>query len=104
MYMYDICLKVVGWKPFMEDLMRRKVRLIKGNAKCRHLTNLPGKGFCGRCLSVRGPEPPPPLSHCIRVYSVRSTRLHSSVPLLEPGTPRLLVVYKKTNKPLASRN
>jgi hypothetical protein len=30
----------------------------------------------------------------INIYSVRSTRLHSSVPLLEPGTPRLLVVCK----------
>ncbi len=28
------------------------------------------------------------------IYSVSSTRLHSSVPLLEPGTPRFLVVYK----------
>ncbi len=29
------------------------------------------------------------------IYRVRSTRLHSSVPLLEPGTPRLLVVCNK---------
>ncbi len=29
-----------------------------------------------------------------QVYIVRSARLHSSVPLLEPGTPRFLVVYK----------
>ncbi len=32
--------------------------------------------------------------HAQFVYIVRSTRLHSSVPLLEPGTPRFLVVYK----------
>ncbi len=37
------------------------------------------------------------------IYTVRSTRLYSSVPLLETGTPKLLVV-RKTNKPLASRN
>ncbi len=41
------------------------IRLIEGNAKCRHLKNGPVKGLCGRCLSVWGPEthtpPPPPL-------------------------------------------
>jgi hypothetical protein len=38
---------------------RRKIRLIEGNAKCRHQ-----KGLCGRCLSARGPEPhTPPLTH-----------------------------------------
>ncbi len=26
------------------------------------------KGLCGRCLSVIGPEPHTPLTHCIRVY------------------------------------
>jgi hypothetical protein len=30
----------------------RKIRLIEGNAKCRHLKNLIVKGLCGRCLSV----------------------------------------------------
>ncbi len=36
---------------------RRRIRLIEGNAKCRHLKKLTCKGTCGRCLSVWGPEP-----------------------------------------------
>ncbi len=51
---------------------RTKIRLIEGNAKCRHLKNLPVKWLWGRCYSVWGPEPhsrPPTfLTHCIRVY------------------------------------
>jgi hypothetical protein len=49
----------------------RKIRLIEGNAKCRHLKNLTVKVLCGRCLSIWGPGPPNPLplTNCIRVYS-----------------------------------
>jgi hypothetical protein len=36
---------------FSERLARRKIRLIEGNAKCRHIKNLPVKGLCVRCLS-----------------------------------------------------
>jgi hypothetical protein len=52
---------------------RRKIKLIEGNAKCRHLKNGPGKGLCGRCLSVWGPEPHtlPFPTHCTRVYRAR---------------------------------
>ncbi len=52
--------------------VRRKIRLIEGNAKCRHLKKLTWKGLCGRCLSVWGPElhTPPPLTPCKRVYSI----------------------------------
>jgi hypothetical protein len=32
--------------------VRIKIRLIEGNAKCRHLKKLPVKGPCGKCLSV----------------------------------------------------
>ncbi len=41
---------------------RRKIRLIEGNPKCRHLKKFTCKGTCGRCVSVWGPEPhtPPP--------------------------------------------
>jgi hypothetical protein len=47
----------------------RKKRLIEGNAKCRHPKNLPVKG--GIYLSeAQNPIPPPPLTHCIRVYSI----------------------------------
>jgi hypothetical protein len=31
-------------------LNRRKIRLIEGKAKCRHLKKRPAKGLCGRCL------------------------------------------------------
>jgi hypothetical protein len=37
-----------GSSKILQD--RRKIRLIKGNAKCRHLKNLPEMGLCG--LSV----------------------------------------------------
>ncbi len=58
-------------KDEKEGRKRRKIRLTEGNAECRHLNNLPVKGLCGRCLSVWGPEPHiPPLTQCIRVYSV----------------------------------
>jgi hypothetical protein len=52
------------------------INTIDTKAKCRHLKNLPVKGFCGRCLSVRGPLPssdpihPPPPTHCIRVHCI----------------------------------
>ncbi len=50
--------------------MHRMIRLIEGNAKCRHLKNWPIKGLCGRCLSVWGPEPHahPPL-HTVYLYT-----------------------------------
>jgi hypothetical protein len=50
-----------------------EIRLIEGNAKCRHLKKWLVKGLCGKCLSVWGPEPhppPPPHTHCIRVHSI----------------------------------
>jgi hypothetical protein len=38
--------------PSLQGSNRRKIRLIEGNAKCRHQKKLPMKGRCGRCLSV----------------------------------------------------
>ncbi len=55
-------LEVFRW-ILCEDSNRRKIRLIEGNAKCRHLKNWPVQGLCGRRLSVRCPEPPPPLHY-----------------------------------------
>ncbi len=48
-----------------------EIPLIERNAKCRHLKNRPVKGFCGRCLSVWGPCPPPH-THTVHilVYSI----------------------------------
>jgi len=47
--------------------MRRKIRLIEGNAKCRHLK----RDFeTGVYLSEVQNPIPLPLAHCIRVYSI----------------------------------
>ncbi len=57
---------------------RRKIRLIEGNAKCRHLKKLTLKGALQQvfiCLWPRKPYPPPPLTHCILVYS---TLIHTA--------------------------
>jgi hypothetical protein len=37
----------------LEGRVRRKIRLIEDNAKCRHLNNLIVKGLCGRCYLHR---------------------------------------------------
>ncbi len=58
------------WQGYFE--MRRKIRLLEGQAKYRHLKNWPVKGRRGRCLSVWGPEPhthPLPF-HIVYVYTV----------------------------------
>ncbi len=47
-----LCTRIVR-EP--ESFVRRKIRLIEGNAKCRHLKNWSVKILCGRCLSVWGP-------------------------------------------------
>ncbi len=54
------------------SLKRRKIRLIESNAKFRHLTSLTCKGTLRQvfiCLRPRTPYPPP-LTHCIHVYSI----------------------------------
>ncbi len=47
---------MIFWQLKNKSNNRRKIRLIKGNAKCRHLKNWPVKGLWGWCLSVWGPE------------------------------------------------
>jgi hypothetical protein len=56
---------------------RRKIRLIEGNAKCRHLKKFTCTPLCGRYLSVWCPESitPPPL-HTGYMYTVRYTYSH----------------------------
>jgi hypothetical protein len=52
---------------------RRKIRLIEGNAKCCHLKKLTCNGALRQvfiCLSPGTPNPPPPPTHCIRVYRI----------------------------------
>jgi hypothetical protein len=48
--------------------IRRKIKLIEGNAKCRHLKKLTCEWTLRQCLSVLGTEPntPPPPKHWIR--------------------------------------
>jgi hypothetical protein len=51
----------------------RKIRLIEGNEKCRHLKKLTCKGALRQvfiCLRLRTPYPSPPTTHCICVYSI----------------------------------
>jgi hypothetical protein len=44
--------KIVEKIKCLDAKSHRKIRLIEGNAKCRHLKNIPAKGLCGRSLSV----------------------------------------------------
>jgi hypothetical protein len=58
------------WTEFRRNMYwtrHRKIRLVEGNAECRHRNSWPVKGLCDSCLSVWGPEPPPPhtLNTCI---------------------------------------
>ncbi len=59
---------------FFTVTARRKIRLIEGNSKYRHLKILNLKGILRQLLSVWGAElhnPPPPLTHCsVYVYAV----------------------------------
>jgi hypothetical protein len=51
---------------------RRKIRLIEGNSKCCHLKKLIYKETLRQvfiCLRPGAPYPPP-ITHCIRVYSI----------------------------------
>ncbi len=60
------------WCHTGERVVRRKIRLIEGNAECHHLKRLTCRGTWREVfLSVWGPEPhAPPLKHCTRVYSI----------------------------------
>ncbi len=69
----EMKVKVTRYQPLCPRLWsveRRKIRLVKVNAKCRHLKNWPEKGLCGRCLSVWGPNPIPLSLHTVYVYTV----------------------------------
>ncbi len=64
---------------------RRKLRLIEGNAKCRHLNKLICKGTLRQvfiCLRPRTPEapiypPPPQPLHTVYVHTVYSILIHT---------------------------
>jgi serine/threonine protein kinase len=59
------------------QITRRRIRLIEGNTKCRHLKKFTCKGLCGRCLSVWGPEPHIPPLHTVHVYTVYNILIHT---------------------------
>ncbi len=64
-----ICFEVFGRGVGPE---RRKIILIAGNAKCRHLKIWPVKGFWGRSLSVWGRTPyPPPFTQCLFIQTCK---------------------------------
>jgi len=51
-WIFTELLRTEVWVPQLgKSLERRNIRLIEGNAKCRHLKKWPVKGLCGRCLS-----------------------------------------------------
>jgi hypothetical protein len=56
----------------MKTIGRRKIRLIEGSAKCRYLKKLICKGTLRQVFIYLRPRTPytPPLTHCIRVYSL----------------------------------
>ncbi len=56
-----------------ESFKRRKIRLIEGNANCRH----PKKLTCKRTLRRRTPYPPP-LTHCLTREKVRVATVHKA--------------------------
>jgi hypothetical protein len=49
---------------------RRKIRLIEGNAKGRHLKKLTCKGTLQKLFICLRPRTPSPLTHCIREDSI----------------------------------
>jgi hypothetical protein len=54
-------------------MSRRKMRLIEDNAKFPHLKKFTCTGTLRQvfiCLRLRIPYPPPPFTHCIRVYRI----------------------------------
>jgi hypothetical protein len=52
-----------------QTVHRRKIRLIEGNAKCRHLR--PVKGLCAICVYLSEAQNLiPPLTNCVRAYSI----------------------------------
>jgi hypothetical protein len=54
-------------------LLRRKIRLIEGNAKCRHLKIFTCKGTLRQAFICLRPRTPyhPHLTHYIRVYTIQ---------------------------------
>jgi hypothetical protein len=59
-----------GARRLKQRVERRKIRLIEGNAKCRHLKKFTCKGTAGGVYLPRTPYPTPPLTHCINVYRI----------------------------------
>jgi hypothetical protein len=60
------------WGRVREGKEHRKIRLIEGNTKCRHLKNFTCKGTLWQvfiCLMNRTPYPPPFLTHCILIHT-----------------------------------
>jgi hypothetical protein len=72
------------YHKYLFHVHHRKIRLIEGNAKCRHLQKFTCKETCGRCLSVGCPEPQTlsyTLFTCIQyIYSHREGRGRRVVP------------------------
>ncbi len=85
---------------------------VRRSACSRHKNVVPDSTFLSSSLPLLPPLPPGlPISQLqgivnqeINIYTVRPTRMRSSIPLLEPGPPRFFLRFKTANKPHASRN
>jgi hypothetical protein len=65
------CLISPSTRPSLPSLKPWTINYKDTKAKCRHLQKFTCRGLCGRCLSeAQNPKPPPPLTHCIRVYCI----------------------------------
>jgi hypothetical protein len=77
MHLHDVIETVMlGDKSFHHGELRRKIRLIECNTKCRYLNKLTSKGTSRQVSNLSEDTSPPltpyspPLTHCICVYSV----------------------------------
>ncbi len=77
-FMHTVTEAVIGYcyrkalKNYKNPWPCKKIRLIEGNAKCRHLAKFTSKGTLRQVFICRRTRIlyPPPFTHCIRVYSI----------------------------------
>ncbi len=76
-HIYAFCMCSVPPMPMNLWLHHKKIRLIEGNAKCRHLKKLACKGTLQQvflCLKARTPIPPPPYTMYLCIQYIYSHR------------------------------
>jgi hypothetical protein len=76
-----------GVTPRRKRCTRRKIKLIEGNAKCRHLKKLTYKGSLWQvfiCLRPKNPIPPPPPLQTVQYMCIQYTYSHRKGGGVEP--------------------